>query len=71
MTEVISKAQLIVMVSHDLDALAKFCSRVLWMDHGRVRQDGPTAEVLAVYTAEMESSKAADTEKPSQLKLVS
>ena len=50
MKDMMSKARLIVMVSHDLASLAKFCNRGVWMDHGQVRQDGPIDEVIAAYT---------------------
>jgi ABC-type polysaccharide/polyol phosphate transport system ATPase subunit len=50
MREMMAKAQLIIVVSHDLDSLARLCDRAVWMDHGRVRQVGPTAEVSAAYT---------------------
>src|SRR5437870_2448090 len=46
MREMMAKARLIVMVSHDLDSLAKLCERGVWLDHGRVRQDGPIADVI-------------------------
>jgi ABC-type polysaccharide/polyol phosphate transport system ATPase subunit len=47
--EMISKAKLMVLVSHDLEAVPKLCDKVLWMDHGRVRQVGPTEQVVAAY----------------------
>jgi ABC-type polysaccharide/polyol phosphate transport system ATPase subunit len=50
MREMMSRARLIVLVSHDLEALAKLCEHVVWMDHGRVRQVGPVDEVIAAYT---------------------
>ena len=49
MQSLISHAQAVVMVSHDLDSLRPLCSRVLWLDHGRVRMLGPTADVIAAY----------------------
>jgi ABC-type polysaccharide/polyol phosphate transport system ATPase subunit len=49
MRQMMEKARLIVMVSHDLNSLAKFCDRGLWMDHGQVRQIGPIAEVIGAY----------------------
>jgi ABC-type polysaccharide/polyol phosphate transport system ATPase subunit len=49
MREMMDKARLIVMVSHDLNSLAKFCDRGLWMDHGQVRQHGPIAEIIGAY----------------------
>jgi lipopolysaccharide transport system ATP-binding protein len=51
MRDMMAKAQLIVMVSHDLESLAKLCERCIWMDHGQVRMDGPTDELIAAYSA--------------------
>jgi ABC-type polysaccharide/polyol phosphate transport system ATPase subunit len=56
MEEMIDKAHLIVMVSHDLDALARFCNRAIWLDHGVIRLAGPTADVLAAYTEAMDAA---------------
>ncbi len=57
MRDMIAKAQLIVMVSHDLESLRTFCRRGLWMHHGAVRMDGPVGEVVTAYK-EAVSSKA-------------
>lgn len=51
MQEMIAKAKLIVVVSHDLVNLAQLCDRAVWMDHGRVRQVGPIGEIIDAYTA--------------------
>lgn len=40
-----------VLVSHNLDAIEKSCSHCLWMDHGKLRANGPVAEVVAEYRA--------------------
>jgi ABC-type polysaccharide/polyol phosphate transport system ATPase subunit len=50
MREMMAKAELIVVVSHDLETLAKLCDRAVWMDHGRVRLIGAVPEVVAAYT---------------------
>jgi ABC-type polysaccharide/polyol phosphate transport system ATPase subunit len=50
MHDMIAKAQIIVMVSHDLTSLARFCERGLWMDHGRIRMIGPIHDTIAAYT---------------------
>ncbi len=47
--ELMNRARLIVLVSHDLDSLAKMCDRVLWLAHGRILQSGPAAEILPAY----------------------
>jgi ABC-type polysaccharide/polyol phosphate transport system ATPase subunit len=39
----------VVFVSHDLGAVGRLCERTLWLDHGRVRFDGPTHEALRRY----------------------
>src|SRR5262245_31015896 len=51
--EMMARARLLVLVSHDLSAVSRLCERTLWLDHGQVRLFGPTAEVIAAYTAAM------------------
>jgi ABC-type polysaccharide/polyol phosphate transport system ATPase subunit len=50
MKEMMATARLLVMVSHDLASVTAICDRVLWLEHGQVRMDGPAAEVVAAYT---------------------
>ena len=56
MKEMIDKAHLIVMVSHDLESLSRFCNRAIWLDHGAIRMAAPTDEVVAAYTEAMNAS---------------
>jgi ABC-type polysaccharide/polyol phosphate transport system ATPase subunit len=51
MYDMIAKARLIVMVSHDLDSLGKLCEYGIWMDHGKVRMTGTMEEVILAYHA--------------------
>jgi ABC-type polysaccharide/polyol phosphate transport system ATPase subunit len=51
MEEMMAKASLMVLISHDLKALMDLCSTAVWLDHGRIVQFGPAAEVVAAYTA--------------------
>ncbi|MGL4555729.1 MAG: ABC transporter ATP-binding protein [Gemmataceae bacterium] len=39
----------VLVVSHDLTALARLCTRAVWLDAGRVVRDGPVADVVADY----------------------
>ena len=39
----------LVCVSHSLKAIESLCHRAIWLDHGRVIQDGPAADVLRAY----------------------
>ena len=43
----------VLLVSHDMNAIKRCCSRVLWIDKGRVRQIGATEEVVNAYTTEL------------------
>lgn len=44
--------QRLITISHD-PAAAATADRILWLDAGRIRADGPPATVLAAFTAEM------------------
>lgn len=39
----------VVFVSHNLEEVLAHCSRVIWLDRGRVRYDGPTVEGIEQY----------------------
>jgi teichoic acid transport system ATP-binding protein len=39
----------VVLVTHALDLLDRFCDRVLLLDHGVVRSIGPPDEVIEAY----------------------
>jgi len=47
--EIVETTKILVLASHSRDLLRKNCNRILWMEHGRVRMDGPTNEVLPAY----------------------
>ena len=47
--EMVRGAEILVLSSHQSDIVRQWCTRVLWMDQGRVRADGPADEVLAQY----------------------
>jgi ABC-type polysaccharide/polyol phosphate transport system ATPase subunit len=49
MLDMMVKAHLMVLVSHDLKSIVKLCNCGIWMDHGRVRQIGPMSEVVEAY----------------------
>jgi ABC-type polysaccharide/polyol phosphate transport system ATPase subunit len=59
MEAMIETAHLIVMVSHDLTALMRFCNRAIWLDHGQIRLAGPTDEVVAAYSDAMNAAALA------------
>jgi biotin transport system ATP-binding protein len=44
--------QQVIVATHVLDPIRAF-ERVIWLDQGRVRADGPGAEVCAAYAADV------------------
>ncbi|HVJ79971.1 MAG TPA: ABC transporter ATP-binding protein [Planctomycetia bacterium] len=50
MKELMAKAKLMVVVSHDLKSIETLCDRVLWMEQGQVRMIGRPKETIATYT---------------------
>jgi ABC-type polysaccharide/polyol phosphate transport system ATPase subunit len=57
MRDMMAKARLMVMVSHDMESLASICNRLIWLDKGSIRMEGPPAEVVTAYTAQMGGGK--------------
>jgi teichoic acid transport system ATP-binding protein len=49
MHELRSRAQAVVLVSHSMSAIRESCTRVVWLDKGTVRGDGPAEDVIAGY----------------------
>lgn len=47
--EMVRGAEILVLSSHQDSIIREWCTRVLWMDQGRVRADGAADEVLAQY----------------------
>ena len=54
MREFMNRAKIVIMVGHDLDFHREFCERVLWLDHGRLRADGPANEIIDEYVSTVE-----------------
>ncbi len=46
----------IVLVSHDLSSVQRFCERVYWLDHGRLVMAGSPAEVVQSYLSVMQTA---------------
>ena len=54
--QMMQRARLIVMVSHDLGLIKRLSDRVLWLNHGAIRRDGSAAEVIDEYTEYMNAA---------------
>ena len=51
MEEFKTEGRTILMVTHELDHVERLADRVLWLDKGVIRRDGPVADVLEEYRA--------------------
>ena len=51
MAELMSGGTTVILVSHSIEQIERMCDRVTWLEKGRVRMTGPTAEVCAAYRA--------------------
>lgn len=47
--EMVRGADILVLSTHQTEIIRAWCTRVLWLDQGQVRADGPPDEVLADY----------------------
>jgi len=51
MHDLIDKANILIMVSHDHRLIKSLCTRVIWMDHGKLLADGLPEDVVEHYLA--------------------
>lgn len=43
----------VIFVSHDLSAVQKICDRCIWIDKGKIREDGNTLDVIKSYSLDV------------------
>ena len=49
MRELMDGGTAVLFVSHDMNAVRRFCDRAIWLDHGVLRQEGEANKVLDSY----------------------
>ena len=49
MREFMEQGKILVFSTHSMKLLGDYCSRTIWLDHGVVKADGVTADVVAAY----------------------
>jgi ABC-type polysaccharide/polyol phosphate transport system ATPase subunit len=49
MQEVSRSGRTIVFVSHQMGQMRRLCERVIWIDGGQIREEGPAGKVIAKY----------------------
>jgi lipopolysaccharide transport system ATP-binding protein len=48
--DMVRSADILVLSSHSIAAVREWCTRVLWLEKGRVHADGPAEQILDQYT---------------------
>jgi lipopolysaccharide transport system ATP-binding protein len=59
MNDVAQTGRTVIFVSHQMTAIRRLCSRTIWLEAGRIKDFGPTGEVVARY-----ESASLDTAAP-------
>lgn len=49
--ELVQRAQILVLASHNVEILTRFCNKALWLEGGRARLYGDAREVLSAYAS--------------------
>lgn len=49
MAEVVSSAEILILASHSKELLLANCTRLIWLEHGRIRMDGNPTQVAMQY----------------------
>ena len=57
--DMVRGAEILVLSTHVTDVMLNWCTRVIWLDQGRIRADGPAEAVLEAYLGHPVSRSAA------------
>ncbi|WP_241645998.1 ABC transporter ATP-binding protein [Rosenbergiella metrosideri] len=49
LSEIISSTKILILASHSYELLSKNCTRIIWLEHGKVKMDGSPEQVLSHY----------------------
>jgi ABC-type polysaccharide/polyol phosphate transport system ATPase subunit len=47
--EVVNKANILALASHQMTVIQGICNKVVWLDHGKIKEFGPTDRVVEAY----------------------
>jgi lipopolysaccharide transport system ATP-binding protein len=49
LTEVVNVAEILILASHSRELLLNNCSRLIWLEHGKIRMDGEPEDIARQY----------------------
>jgi lipopolysaccharide transport system ATP-binding protein len=58
MNNLVTEASIVVFVSHDIHTMKTLVNRVIWLDKGLIRADGPAGDVIDEYLTEIHKGAA-------------
>jgi len=58
LNQMMEKARILVVVSHNLSVLPRLCTDGVWLEKGRVRAEGPIDEVIDAYVEHTQGARA-------------
>jgi len=58
--ELRSQNKTIVVVSHGLGLMRTICDELAWLEHGKIRQVGPSGDVIDNYLAEVQTDRQSE-----------
>lgn len=59
MRQLVERGVVLILVAHDMNAIQSTCSKALWMEKGRQRMAGSSADVIEAYMTEMDKQTVA------------
>jgi lipopolysaccharide transport system ATP-binding protein len=58
MIQMLRQSRIVMIASHDVAFLRQFCARVLWLEKGRIKEDGPAECVIENYVRSIQGTKS-------------
>jgi ABC-type polysaccharide/polyol phosphate transport system ATPase subunit len=59
--EVVDNANILALASHSMQTIQRVCNKVVWLEHGTVKQFGPPEPVVQAYESFYGSTKVERT----------
>jgi ABC-type polysaccharide/polyol phosphate transport system, ATPase component len=52
MMKLVDSTDILIIASHSQNLITQLCTRVLWLEHGSIKMDGPPADICGLYFGE-------------------
>jgi lipopolysaccharide transport system ATP-binding protein len=49
LNDLVASTNILVIASHSRDLVSHTCNRLIWLEHGKIKMDGPTQQVVDAY----------------------